>query len=323
MSFLDKEEIEFDGLRCHPCRGSKLGFALFAQRLLLRNRFAVYDSLGMARAHPHFLGSLRPSAVWIHGIEVWGEMRPDYLKALRRADLVFVNSNYTLNRFQSRHGELSSARVCPLATEQDEAPEQLADFSGRPVALMVARVDAGDVKGHSELLASWPDVISAVPDARLVIAGGGSGLEALREKVKASPAAGSIDIKGFVPADCLPGLFQDAHVFAMPSWQEGFGIAYVEAMRFGLPAIASLQDAGQEVVKDGVTGYTVDLRRKDELTARLIELLSDPGKCASAGAAGHAMWKEQFRFSQFATRFAGVWDEFCGQDGELIPAMSS
>ena len=264
----------------------------------------------MARVHPHYAGSLRPYAAWIHGIEVWGDMRPDYLRALRRADLVFVNSRYTLERFQSTHGTLSTARVCPLATEQDEAPAVLADFSGPPTALIVGRAGADEMKGHSELLASWPDVVSAVPAARLVIAGGGSGLEALREQVKASPAAGSIDLKGFVPADCLPKLFQEAHVFAMPSRQEGFGVAYVEAMRFGLPAISSRQDAGQEVVEDGVTGYNVDLLRKGELTARLIELLGGTDRCAALGTASHAVWKERFRFSHFAARFASVWNEF-------------
>ncbi len=310
LSFLDKEEIKLDGIRSRACRGNKLSFALSAHQLLLRNQLAIYNSLGMARVHPTFLGSLRPYATWIHGLEVWDDMRPDYLKALKRADLVFVNSRYTLERFQRRHGELSSARVCPLATEQDKAPEDLADFSGPPVALIVARVDTGHVKGHSELLASWPDVVSAVPAARLVIAGGGSGLEALREEVKASPVAGSIDVKGFVPADCLPKLFREAHVFAMPSQQEGFGIAYVEAMRFGLPAIASRQDAGQEVVQDGATGYNVDLLRKGDLTARLIELLSDPDKCAAFGAAGHSVWNDQFRFSHFAARFGKVWNDF-------------
>jgi phosphatidyl-myo-inositol dimannoside synthase len=315
LSFLDKEAVEVDGVRARPCQGSKLRFALSAHQLLLRNRFAIYDSLGMARVHPHFVGSLRPYAAWIHGIEVWGDMRPDYLQALRRADLVFVNSRYTLERFQSTHGALSTARVCHLATEQNDAPASLADFSGPPVALIVGRVGAGEMKGHLELLASWPDVVSAVPDARLIIAGGGSGLEELRDQVKASPAVGSIDLKGFVPADRLPRLFQAAHVFAMPSQQEGFGVAYVEAMRFGLPAIASRQDAGQEVIEDRVTGYNVDLLQKGELTARLIELLSDPNKCAALGAAGHCVWKERFRFSHFAARFANVWNEFGSAPG--------
>ena len=95
----------------------------------------------------------------------------------------------------------------------------------------------------------------------------------------------------------------------MPSRQEGFGIAYAEAMRYGLSVIASRQDAGQEVNVDGVTGYNVDLDAEGALADRLIALLSSREMASAFGAAGARRWAEHYRYSQFKARFAAIWHE--------------
>jgi phosphatidylinositol alpha-1,6-mannosyltransferase len=73
----------------------------------------------------------------------------------------------------------------------------------------------------------------------------------------------------------------------MPSRGEGFGLIYIEAMRRGLPVIASVHDAAPEVNLDNVTGYNVDLDRPDELPDRITRLLGDPDHAAALGRAGH------------------------------------
>ena len=65
-------------------------------------------------------------------------------------------------------------------------------------------------------------------------------------------------------------------MFAMPSLTEGFGLVFIEAMRRGLPLIASRADAGQEVNVDGHTGFTVDREDSERLVAALIALLGGP-----------------------------------------------
>ncbi|MGJ0507157.1 MAG: glycosyltransferase family 4 protein [Methylocystis sp.] len=212
------------------------------------------------------------------------------------------------------HGPLPQAKVCWLATEEDDPPERAASFSGPPVALILARIDASEgMKGHDELIDRWASVISVVPGARLVIAGGGSGLASIKRMAGDSGAAHAIDVLGFVEAARIPGLLERAHVLAMPSRQEGFGVAYIEAMRFGLPCIASRHDGGQEVNLDGETGYNVNLGRRDDLTERLIELLSNPARAQEMGQRGHARWRAHFRYSQFSARFQQNWRDFMSQ----------
>lgn len=310
IGLLDKAPLAFAGRRVTACGGSRLAFAAGVARAALTSEAIIYDSVGLSRAHPPLLGTRCAGITWVHGVEVWEALSPKYARAIGRMGLVIANSRYTLARHERLHGKLPRARVCELATEHDDGPRQLADFSGPPTVLIVGRIDATEgFKGHTELLAAWPEVSAAVPGARLVIAGGGSGLEDIRRRAAGCGTQGSIEVAGFVPDDRLPDLYGSAHVFAMPSRQEGFGIAYVEAMRYGLPVVASLQDAGQEVNVDGVTGFNVDLDRRGQLARRLIELLSSPDTARRFGTVGARRWHEHYRYSHFKARLAAIWHE--------------
>ena len=303
LSFLDKVPISIAGVPARRARASKLMYLLLCHGAALGSTRAIYDSVGTARAHPR-IGRLRiPYATWIHGIEVWYDDNPDRRRALLGSELVLVNSQFTLDKYQSRHGALPQARVCWLATEEDEPPIASARFDGPPLVLMVGRIDRDqNYKGHAELIGSWPRIVSAVPAARLVIAGSGSGLSAMRERAARSSAAANIEFLGFVPDEMMPKLWQCAHVFAMPSRNEGFELVYVEAMRYGLPVIASVHDAGSEVNVDGETGYNVDMGRPGDLAERLIDLLRGPDAARKMGMAGQARWRQYFRYSAFADR---------------------
>lgn len=308
ISLLDKDTHSTGGVRSKTAQGNKVKYAALCHMAAMQCDRFLYDAVGVARAHPQLPGLQKPYGVWMHGVEVWDSLHEDRERALRNADFVFVNSAFTLRRFGELHGPLDNAHIVSLATEDDEDPGQ-ALFVGPPTALLVGRVDKNNMrKGHVEVVASWPAVVDAVPDARLVLAGGGDGLDLLKNIVAESPASASIDVLGFVPEARMPDLWRRAHVLVQPSWKEGFGIAYIEAMRHGLPVIASIHDAGSEVNLDGETGYNVDLNHPDELATKLTQLLKDTDHAKALGTGGHDRWKTHYRFSAFRDRLFGVLD---------------
>lgn len=305
LTFLDREPVEIAGNKARSAKGNRVRYAALCQLSGLGAGCAIYDSVGTARAHPLLGGGRIPYATWVHGIEVWHALHPSRRRALERSALVLVNSRFTIERFLSLHGPLDvPAKVCWLSTEDDSPPVARADFSGPPVVLCVGRILDGPegYKGHRELIDCWPAVTSAVGGARLVFAGGGQGLAALRAYAAASPAAPAIDVLGFVPEAQMAALYARAHVFAMPSRNEGFGIVYAEAMRYGVPVIASIHDAGGEVNVHGVTGYNVDMDRPDDLPGRIVGLLSDRETLLRFSDAGYKRWDGHFRYSSFARR---------------------
>jgi len=286
--------------------GSRARFAIGCMGAALKRHRILYDQLGTARAHALVSKIAAPSGVWIHGIEVWEEMRPDRLRAARTVSFMIANTSYTRERAMRQHEIFGSAHVCWLSTWEDEPPPTPAALDGPPVALILGRLDAAAYKGHGDLIAAWPAVLGAIPNARLVIAGTGPLLDHYRSLVAASSAAAHIEITGPISEGSLLKLWKRTVVFAMPSRGEGFGLAYIEAMRWGIPVIASIHDAAVEVNISGQTGINVDLSRPDELVDSLITILRDRDLAARLGSAGQHRWREHFCYSAFRTRFSAI-----------------
>jgi phosphatidyl-myo-inositol dimannoside synthase len=298
------------GIPCHAFRGARAPFVAATQLAALGYTHFLYDFAGMARAHPIWMRPERPALTWMHGVEAWEHAHASRLNALRRTSCLVVNTQYTLQRARRLHGGFTHGQVCWLGTEPGAEPEALSTPSGPPTALILARIDLDGYKGHRELIEAWPRVRAAVPSARLVIAGAGPGLAQVRGWVAASPARDAIDVLGHVPQAELRTLWRRASLLAMPARGEGFGLTYIEAMRQGLPVVASVHDAAVEVNLHGVTGYNVDLEVEGELAARLAELLADPQRARALGEAGRARWATHFSYEAFRDRFAPILDGF-------------
>jgi phosphatidylinositol alpha-1,6-mannosyltransferase len=313
LALIDRKPVSIAGCRARPFAESKLRFTAACHAAALTHDWFLYDAVGPARAHPRLLGLKRPYGVWIHGVEVWDGLSPDRARALRGADFVLSNSQFTLDRFQELHFPLKNAHVCHLATEDDAPPAQMPGFDGPPTALLIGRSDKDNFrKGHAEVITAWELVTAEIPEAELLLAGGGDGLELLRETVALSPARDRIKVLGFVPEEEMPQLWARSHIFVQPSWKEGFGLVYIEAMRQGLPVIASVHDAGQEVNLNEKTGYNVDLDDREALAARVVQLLSNRDEARAMGTAAFDRWTDNFRFSAFSDRLTGILDHSIG-----------
>jgi len=293
-----------------PCKGRRFEFVVRVQTASLRADWVFYDSLSMARAH--FMGParIRPALAWMHGIDAWEKARPEHLQVARSVDVLVTNSEYTRERASALHAGLERSHVCWLGTETDEPiPERTRSHDIDRNVLLLARIDLDSYKGHKALIEIWPAVADRAPGARLIIAGDGPGLDAVKDLAMRSPASSQIEVLGYIPEAEIPTLWSRATVFAMPSRGEGFGLVYIEAMRQGVPVIASRQDAGQEINMHGETGFNIDLERPAELVEALTTLLMDPGKAHMMGAAGRERWQNYFTWSAFKTRFEGILEE--------------
>lgn len=304
------------GMTVGTAEGSRARYVYRVQKAALTHTHFVYDNLGMARAHCRLPLLRRPFLTFIHGIEVWEDTTGDRIRAARRASFIVSNSRYTRERAHRAHGGLAHARVCWLATETDEPPTKARNPDAPPSALILGRVLKGRDKGHGDLIRCWPAVVDAVPEARLIAVGAGPGLEEVRREAAASPVSSHIEVRGFVPEEEIESIWAEVSVFAMPSRAEGFGLVYVEAMRHGLPVVASVHDAAPEINLEGETGYNVDLDRPGELGDRVIRLLRDRDQAARMGGAGQQRWSEHFRYSAFRDRFLPLLREFLGEGAE-------
>ena len=306
----DDEDARIGTVPIRAFHSRRLPFALANFLETRRATHVIYDFAGTARAHPNFPFLRRPYAVWLHGWEVWHNPPRKYLAAIERAALVLANSAYTRDRAREVLPTSAAVTVCALGTAVDAPPPTVGPSDGPPTVMLLGRADELFAKGHDILIEVWPNVVSAVPGARLLLVGGGPCLGRVTALAANSPVRQSIEIVGFIPDGQLEPYWQRASVFAMLGFAEGFGIVYADAMRHGLPVVASTDDAGQEVNVDGVTGFNVARSDKKRLVEILVTLLRERDYARSLGAAGHARWHRHYSFSAFRQRLLAAASEF-------------
>jgi glycosyltransferase involved in cell wall biosynthesis len=148
-----------------------------------------------------------------------------------------------------------------------------------------------------------------LPAARLVIAGVPRGVVEAPGVV----CLGDLDKSSDDGWRSLVEAYASADVFALPTRFEPFGIAFVEAMHFGLPCIGPRACAVPEIVRDGETGFTVDVDDVDGLTDRLLRLLTDRTLAEHMGEAGRARAREIFTWPRVVERMLATMAPIVGE----------
>ncbi|GAB4578187.1 MAG: hypothetical protein Fur0022_09210 [Anaerolineales bacterium] len=106
---------------------------------------------------------------------------------------------------------------------------------------------------------------------------------------------------GTVTDEKLTHLALESHLLVMPSSYEGFGIAYLEGMGFGLPAIGTTAGAAGEIISDGVDGFLIPPGDAQALADRLCELNGSRTRLATLSLAArkryeaHPGWEVSMR----------------------------
>ena len=162
-----------------------------------------------------------------------------------------------------------------------------------------------------EALLQIPDV-----DWRLTVAGSltmaGDHVRDVREVIRHSALEGRVQLMGPVTGPALIRLLESSHLMAMPFSHEGFGMALMEGMAYGLPAIASENGAARETVIHGVNGILVPPARPGLVGTAVRRLAGDRLVLARMGVRAldtfhrHPRWSETFgRIECFIRRMVG------------------
>ena len=173
-------------------------------------------------------------------------------------------------------------------------------------------------KGQDQLIAAMPKILEFIPDAHLVIVGGGSFENKLRSLAKSSSAQHSVTFAGKVPFAELPLWYAIADVFAMPcrtrnaGWDvEGLGIVYLEASASQVPVVAGDSGGAPDAVLEGITGFVVDGTSLVQIQDRIVTLLEDPQLAQQFGAQGREWVLHEWTWERAVSR---VQDLLMGQD---------
>ncbi len=139
-------------------------------------------------------------------------------------------------------------------------------------------------KNLDSLLQAFSGTAEAVPEARLLIIGGGPEEERLRQAVTQTSVAERIHFTGMVPYDNLPRYLAMCDAFVTASVTEVHPLSVIEAMASGLPALGIHSVGVGDTIEDGVTGF---LARNDPsaFAAKMTRLCLDKSLRKKMGAA--------------------------------------
>ncbi|MCL4501455.1 MAG: glycosyltransferase family 4 protein [Deltaproteobacteria bacterium] len=121
---------------------------------------------------------------------------------------------------------------------------------------------------------------------------------AIHHRIAALGLTGRIEMAGTLSREELAARLGEGHLLAVPSSYEGFGIVYLEAMRFGLPVIASAAGGAREIVSHGVNGFlappgdTATLSRSLRSLIENRDLLARMSLAALTHAASQPTWED-------------------------------
>ena len=136
------------------------------------------------------------------------------------------------------------------------------------------------------------DRIRHVLPARLLLVGDGPDLGAAHKLARDLGIWHLVDAVG-AQEEVLP-LLSISDLFLLPSAQESFGLAALEAMACEVPVVASRVGGLPEVIEDGVSGFLHPPEALDEMAASAVRVLSDPELHARIGAAACRRVRKEF-----------------------------
>lgn len=276
-----------------------------------------------------------PIVAMTHGHEAAWATTPGARSVLRSigdaVDTVTYLGEYTRQRIASALRPPAAGRMRRLVPgvdttvfnpgmrDQGRALREELGLADRPVVVCVSRLMPR--KGQDTLIRALPRIQQRVPDAALLIVGGGPYRSTLDKLVVETGVGDSVVLTGTVPWESLPSHYAAGDVFAMPcrtrnrGWDvEGLGIVYLEAGAIGLPVIAGDSGGAPDAVLDGTTGYVVPGEDEAAVAFRVSELLNDPAQAAAMGERGRRWVEQQWTWPTISRRLTDMLE---GRDPDL------
>ncbi len=152
------------------------------------------------------------------------------------------------------------------------------------------------IYGPDILLRAMSKVIESKPQVHLTMAGAGSMTAELQQQAKQLGIENNITFCGFIDHKKIAPFLTKHNIMVMPSLQESFGVAVLEASAVGLPAIACNVGGVPEVLISEKTGILVSPGNIDELARAIIRLVDNADLRMEMGKAGRKMVAEKFRW---------------------------
>ena len=200
-----------------------------------------------------------PLALTVHGTDIFHyfipgqEPWPRNRRIAREADALMAVSSLLMRRVAPYRGEGRITRVVPNGVDLSLVPEAAAST---PRAV----ISVGTLKPRKcmdRTLEAFARVAGDYPDATLTIVGIGEMEAQLCARIEALGLQARVALTGGLPHEEVLLRMAQSDLFVLPSWGEGYGIVYIEAMAAGCIAVGAVGEGIEDTIEDGENGFLV------------------------------------------------------------------
>jgi glycosyltransferase involved in cell wall biosynthesis len=246
---------------------------------------------------------------------LWERRSPDFPlagEALAHADGVIVHSRYVEDGVRSA-GYVGPVFRVPHPAWPIPAVEPWTPPTGPADALFVVLGHVNPQKRIGSVLAAFARVRESLPGARLVIAGGSSGVDLARE-VETAGVAEAVDLLGFVDEELLWRLLAAADAcvsLRSPTMGETSGVA-LRALSIGTPLVVSDVGWFAELPDAVAIKVPVGEGEIDALGTAMRLLASDGARRDAMARAGRNLAEGEHAVDRVADLYAAACEELAG-----------
>ena len=228
-----------------------------------------------------------------------------------KADKIVFLSKAAIKEAKELNIDVNKTDTLGVAIEQDlfrplGKKQQLRkdlNIKGSKAALFIGRINFAE-KGIGYLLEAWKKVVVEIPQANLIIIGGGGESDRMNKSITALGLNENVSAVGKKPFADLPKYINAANVFVVPSvWMEAFGHVTIQAMSCGVPVVTFDAGASPEINIDGQTGFVVPSKDVDKLADSIIKIFQDEGLEKQLGQAARQRVLENYTYEAITNRF--------------------
>jgi len=237
-------------------------------------------------------------------------------KILTSADLITATSNYLKKHTVRLYPQLESKiSIIPFGAE---IPDAIADRKSDDIVRLVYIKKHEKIYGPDVLLAAMQKIIRIKPNTRLTLAGQGSMTAELRGQSEQLGIEDNVDFCGFINPDKMSSFLSQYDIMVMPSLQESFGVAVLEASAVGLPVVSSDIGGIPEVLISGKTGILVPPGNSDDLSQAIIRLADNAELRKTMGQAGRKMVADKFRWEVCLDKMAELYERLVSKASKKV-----
>ena len=199
----------------------------------------------------------------------------------------------------------------------------------RPYAACIARFHP--VKDHATLIRAWASVHQQLPEARLLLVGGGEERENIERLIadlsnadlskqqkltdsnqpNVNPAGSTLtdSIQFLGIRNDVPEILKAIDVFTLTSVSEAASLTLLEAMASECASVVTDVGGNAEHLREGLDGYLVPRADDQKLAERLVELLSNPNRVKQMGQSARKQVCENFDLKDAVKQYADLYQK--------------